>query len=579
MQSSKRIALTAVFCTLLTAACAGSPAQSTGVVGSGPGEAPVRPNRTLTMAIRDEVANLAPKLPGSSGPLTTKRMFNAALALIDGSGAARPYLAEALPRLNTDTWRVFPDGRMETTYQLREGLTWQDGTALTADDFAFAFHVYREPALGFLGGPEELMEGVLAPDARTVLVRWRSLYADAGVVGLEGLVPLPKHLLEAAYAEYGQGGSREAFFGRPFWTVEYIGAGPYRLTQWEPGAFLEGEAFAGHALGRPKIDRLVVRVFNDENTVLASVLAGDQLDYTAQLTLRAEHVPTLRRQWEAAGRGIVTPYRSSAQNLIVQGRPEVVGDSALLDVRVRRAIAHTLDRQALNEGVFDSIGYPTESFLAESEPMYADLDQTMAKYPPDQRRAEQLMGEAGFARDAGGLFADAAGKRFRLDFIVSSGPENERAQAILTDSWRRAGFDTIPAVLSQADARDFSTRHTFPGLAQRGGAPDESHFTAAEIGSATNRWVGNNRGGWIFPEYERLFAAFNSTLDANERRRYTVQMLTILSEMVPAYALYFRIDVRTWVSSLAGPDIGTAGFGLVAQPTTVHWNIHEWEYR
>src|SRR4029453_579383 len=103
----------------------------------------------------------------------------------------------------------------------------------------------------------------------------------------------------------------------------------------------EGEAFSGHALGRPKIDRLVVRVFNDENTVLASVLAGDQLDYTAQLTLRAEHVPTLRRQWEAAGRGIVTPYRSSAQNLIVQGRPEVVGDSALLDVRVRRAIAHT----------------------------------------------------------------------------------------------------------------------------------------------------------------------------------------------------------------------------------------------
>jgi len=531
------------------------------------------------MAVRDEVANLAPKLPGSSGPNITKRLFNATLSLIDSAGAARPYLAQALPQLNTATWRVLPDGRMETTYRLRDSLTWQDGTALTAEDFAFAFRVYREQALGFIGAPEDLMEAVLAPDPRSVVVQWRSLYADAGTLGLTGLVPLPKHLLEAAVAEYGQGGSREAFFGRSFWTVEYIGAGPYRLTRWEPGSFLEGEAFDGHSLGRPKIDRVVLRIFNDENTVLANVLAGDQLDYTAQFTLRFEHIPTLRRQWEAAGKGTVTPYRTSAQTLIAQGRPDIVGDPALHDVRVRRAIAHTLDRQALNEGVFDGIGYPTESFLPETEPMYAELDRSMFKYPPDQRRAEQLMSEAGLARDAGGLFADPSGRRFRLDFIVSSGPENERAQAILADSWRRAGFDVYPAILSQADARDISTRHTFPGLAQRGGAPDESHFTAAEIGSAANRWSGANRGGWTFPEYERLFAAFTATLDPGDRRRYTVQMLTMLSELLPAYALYFRIDVRTWVPSLAGPDIGTTGFGLVSQETTVHWNIHEWEFR
>lgn len=559
---------------MLSVACAGPQGQPT--AGR---DVQVRQSRTLTMAVRDEVANLAPKLPGSSGPNTTKRLFNSALSLIDGTGALRPYLAQALPQLNTDTWRVLPDGRMETTYRLRDRLTWQDGPPLTAEDFAFAFRVYREPALGFIGAPEDLMEAVLAPDPRSVVVQWRSLYADAGTLGLSGLVPLPKHLIEGSYAEYGQGGSREAFFGRPFWTVEYVGAGPYRLTRWEPGAFFEGEAFDGHVLGRPKIDRLVVRIFNDENTVLASVLAGDQLDYTAQLTLRFEHIPTLRRQWEAAGKGIVTPYRTSAQTLIAQGRPDVVGDPALLDVRMRRAIAHTLDRQALNEGVFEGIGYPTESFLPESEPMYADLDRSMSKYPLDQRRAEQLMSEVGLARDAGGLFADPYGKRFRLDFIVSSGPENERAQAILTDSWRRAGFDVHPAVLSQADARDFSTRHSFPGLAQRGGAPDESHFTAAEIGSAANRWAGNNRGGWTFPEYERLFVAFNATLDAAERRRYTVQMLTLVSELIPAYALYFRIDVKTWVPSLAGPDVGTRGFGLVSQETTPHWNIHEWEFR
>jgi peptide/nickel transport system substrate-binding protein len=560
---------------ILAAGCA-APQGQTQVGG---GEAPVRERRTLTMAVRDEVNNLAPKLPGSSSPNITKRLFNATLSLIDGVGATRPYLAQALPQLNSDSWRVLPDGRMETTYRLHDNLTWQDGAPLTAADFAFAFQVNKDPALGFIGAPEDLMDAVLAPDMRSVLVQWRTLYADAGVLSLNGLVPLPKHLLEASFAEYAQGGAREGFLGRPFWTGEYIGAGPYRVTRWEPGAFIEGEAFDGHILGRARIDRVIVRIFNDENTVLASVLAGGQLDYTNQFTLRFEHIPTLRREWETAGKGVVTPYKTSAQTLLVQSRPEFIGDPALQDVRVRRAIAHTLDRQAVNEGAFDGIGYPTDTFVPDSEPMYADLERVLPKYPFDQRRAEQLMGEAGFARDAGGLFADPSGRRYRLDFIVSGGAENERAQAILSDSWRRAGFDTHSAVLSQADARDFSTRHNFPGLAQRGGAPAESHFTAAEIGSPANRWSGDNRGGWSVPEYERLFAAFNSTLDAAERRRLSVQMLTLINDVVMAFPLYFRIDVRTWVPSLTGPDVGTTGFGLVTQGTTTHWNIHEWEFR
>src|SRR5438093_11758860 len=83
-------------------------------------------NRTLTVLNRAEYATLAPKVLQSNGPLSTTRLFNAALSLIDDTGLPRPYLAEALPQLNTDAWRVFPDGRMETTYRLHDNLIWQD---------------------------------------------------------------------------------------------------------------------------------------------------------------------------------------------------------------------------------------------------------------------------------------------------------------------------------------------------------------------------------------------------------------------------------------------------------------------
>jgi ABC-type transport system substrate-binding protein len=73
------------------------------------------------------------------------RTFNADFAFLDDLGTPQPYLVDALPRLNSDTWRVFPDGQMETTYRLRPNLAWHDGTALSAEDYVFGWHVYSAP--------------------------------------------------------------------------------------------------------------------------------------------------------------------------------------------------------------------------------------------------------------------------------------------------------------------------------------------------------------------------------------------------------------------------------------------------
>jgi peptide/nickel transport system substrate-binding protein len=573
MRGRRRLVAALVLLLTLSTACAGPQQHAVWEDGGRP-----QPSRTLTMAVKYEVPDLATKLPASSGPNTTRRLFNASLALIDDAGKPRPYLAQTLPELNTGSWQVFADGRMETTYQLRPGLTWHDGAPLTAEDFVFAFQVYREPDLGFIGRPENLMEAVLAPDPGTLVIQWRAAYPDAGSLELDGLVPLPKHLLEEGFADFGRTGAREAFLARPFWTVEYIGAGPYRLTHWEPGSRLEAEAFSGHILGRPKIERLVVKVIPDENTVLTMVLAGGQVDYTNYQTLKAEHLPVLKRDWEAASKGVVTPVKNSGTTLTPQQRPEYVGDRALLDVRVRRAIAHTLDRPSVNEGAFNGIGFPSESFVPDSEPVYQELERARMKFPLDPRRAEQLMNDAGFTRDDGGLFADAGGRRFRLDFLFTAGTQNEQTQAILADAWRRAGFDVYQAVLSEADTRDLSTRHTFKGLASRGGAPLPFWYTSRDIGAATTRWAGENRGGWSSPEYDALFAAYSSSLDRTERMRHWVQMMTTANDQALSYLLFFNIQIRTWVTGLSGPDIGVQGFGQLSTPTTPHWNIHEWDW-
>jgi peptide/nickel transport system substrate-binding protein len=81
---------------------------------------------------------------------------------------------------------------------------------------------------------------------------------------------------------------RDGFLNLPFWTSDYIGAGPYRLDRWEPGTGVQAIAFEGHVLGRPRIERVVIRLVADENIMLTNLLAGE-IDIATRFTPRFEH--------------------------------------------------------------------------------------------------------------------------------------------------------------------------------------------------------------------------------------------------------------------------------------------------
>jgi peptide/nickel transport system substrate-binding protein len=263
---------------------------------------------------------------------------------------------------------------------------------------------------------------------------------------------------------------------------------------------------------------------------------------------------------------------------MAQLRPEFVGDPGLLDLRVRRALAHSLDRQALNAGIFEGQGFPTESFVPQGTPAYADVDRALMTYPFDPRRTDQFMADAGYGKDRDGLFAGSGGDRFKLGFRVTAGSEFERMQAILTDSWHRTGFDVQSSVLPAAQARDREVRQKFNGLSSQGGSFAERRLTTAEIGSPANRWAGENRGGWSHAEYDRTWEAFSAAPDRGERIRHFTQLMRLLSENLPWYMLYFAVQVTAYNANLHGPDPGVVEVGTLTPGTPPHYNIHEWEF-
>src|SRR5438105_2637739 len=121
-QQSRRYAIALPLLALIAAACATPARQSDSNARSGGLSQPT----VLRTVTRIEPETLSSKFVETGGRADTAKQFlNAPLTYVDNRLQVKGILAEAVPELNTDTWKVFPDGGMETTYRLRSGLTWQ----------------------------------------------------------------------------------------------------------------------------------------------------------------------------------------------------------------------------------------------------------------------------------------------------------------------------------------------------------------------------------------------------------------------------------------------------------------------
>ncbi len=557
------------------------------VIGCAPVAPPVAPradgaapaavvdqSRVLVIANRSEPDSLSMKAVArvaGLGDTDVPRLFNAGLVIFDERGKARPYLADALPQLSTESWRVFPDGRMETTYRLKPNLTWHDAAPFTADDFVFAWQVYAIPGLGVASAPPiNQIEQVSAPDARTLIIAWNQLVPDADILEAKDFQPLPRHLLEEPFRR-DQG---VAFASHPYWTTEYIGLGPYRLSRWEPGAVLEGTGFAGHVWGRPKIDRVQVRLIADPNAVLANLLAGEA-QVAVRNAIQFSQGLHLRREWAANRAGRVLMIHTYWRRAEIQHRPEYANPKVILDIRVRRALAHAIDRQALNDGVYEGEALLADSMVLPSADYFAAVDRVIAKYPYDLRRADQLMTEAGFTRGSDGFFTNPTDGRFSPEMKTNATQDLATELSIMVAGLRQAGFDARETTVPLAQARDGQMRATFPSLYLGGGGVGEAgtlpNFITGSIPSAENRWVGQNRGGWSNPDYDRLFAAFTTTLERPERDRQVVEMARIFTQELGAISYFFYPSLVAHLSAVRGPE-PFAAEGLST------WNVHEWEW-
>ncbi len=538
-------------------------------VNSRPGEDAAAPEArkptTLRIAFTEDAPQFSQRLGNSIHTLTS--VVNAGLGQFDDHGIDHPVLLERLPSQDDGTWVVNPDGTMKTTLHLRKDAKWQDGQPITAADFAFAYTVYLDKDIPVpTAKVEKLISNVNALDDSTLDINWRSLYFQAGYPNESDLAPLPSHLVESLYNS-----DKQTFINSSFWTgPDYVGAGPYRVTGRELGTSITFTANPYFVISKPKIDTIVVKVIPDKNAIVTQLLSGD-VDFAEYADITQQQAVTLNERWKASNQGVVYDAFWQARDLIFQNRDVPNYQPAVRDLRVRQALMHAIDREALASEETDGLSPAADSNYARDDVLWPRVDQAITKYPYDLRRTEQLLNAAGWAKGTDGMFRNTAGQTFDIQII--STPDHPTEPLVIADNWKRAGINAQPVAMPDALKEDNEYRVTFPGAEVDTGGKTGDCTTAPttdKLPSPQNGWSGD-RGSFADPEVDAIVARCNATVNPVEHDNYLVALQAALTAKVARGYLYYRVLPGAARSSVKGiTGLGQVGSGSFT------FNISDW---
>lgn len=566
---------------VLVASCGPSARPSTDGQSTPSGSGPRR-TKTLTIGVTsgvDAMSNMGGTTT-TGGWVSVSEVHSNALVTSDLQ-TRRPVgrLAEKVPSLEDGSIALLPDGRMRVTYKLRPGITWQDGVAFTARDLVFTHRFNGDPGVPNPHTTDvKLMESAEAPDDATFVVYFKEPYYLGHSLGIRAFWPQPRHLLEDAYDRYVASRSPDEVVNLPYWTTEYVHAGPFRLTSFDPAGDMVFQAYDGYFLGRPKLDVVRVRLFSDERTLFSNLLAGT-IQILMESTLHPELGFQLKDRWEPAGEGLVPVKHIGQRFLGSQWRPAYQIEPTNLDPRVRAALYHAFDRETLSEGL--QSGHrelAAWELLTPGSLFFEETKGAFRRYAYDPDRAKALLREAGWTPGADGqLFHASDGRRFR-NSVTSTVGRIEQEMPAFADYWKRLGMEVEERVVGAAFVRNREYRAQYPGweASSAGGGDGILRRWEAPAALPENRWVGN-RDGYDNPRAQQLLKTYWTSITERDQLQAMRAIHEWAAVELPILVLFTTADhiaVAKGVKAFAdhmGGEGGGAPYGNYSR------NSHLWD--
>jgi peptide/nickel transport system substrate-binding protein len=500
-----------------------------------------------------------------------------------------------------DTTTSLQLDQMTVRFNLLSGLTWSDGTPLTAQDSVYSYALASDPETPGSKFKTDRTAGYEALSDLTV--QWTGIpgFLDA-LFFANFWTPLPEH----AWGSLSPGEllTADAAAKTP------LGYGPYVIDEWVAGESIrlhKNENYYRSPEGLPKLENLVFRFVGlDTNTNIAQLLSGecDILDRTTRLDDQGVLLQALSEQgqlnfsmitnldWEHAAFGIVPVSYTDGFNPLLD-RPDLFGD-----VRTRQAIAMCMDRQAVIDEALMGRSLVPDSYLPPDHPVF---NAAITQYEYNVEAGAALLAEVGWIdhdgdpltpRLAQGVLNVPNGTPLDFTYLATESSQRKRAAEIIVESMTpcgiRANLSSLPAgelYDSGPEGPLFGRNFDMGQFAWRIGFDPACFLYLSEAipgdpaleDEEGNRrfilgWGGWNLTGYSSAEYDAICKNARTALPGQEAYRanhFAAQ--EIFANDLPVVPLYMQLSMAA-----TRPDL--CHFVMDSTADSDLWNIEEIDY-
>lgn len=443
----------------------------------------------------DSVLNVAISEPNSLDPMRISDPGAVLVArqLYEGLTSWDPALEKVRPAA-AESWRASPDGRT-FVFKLRQGMTFHDGSPVTARDFDYAFDRIAlrsnasdvsytlDKVVGFdevnRSGTATHLAGISTPDDLTLVIRLSEPYQDfPAVLTHPSLVPLRKAVVERT----------DEFLTNP------TGNGPFRIAQkWSPGSSVILRAYEGF-VQTPELDGIRFLAYDDAAASWVDFVRGD---------VDVAEVPP--GQFEDAAK------RFGEENFKPFLKSEYLGlnvnSGALGDVDLRKAINFAVDRNEIATTVFKGTLQPARGIVPAGLPGFQEnICVDLCSYSPERARAS---------------LRKVPKKDRKVDIVYTKGEPTEKMAKLAARDLEDVGirvttkaYDFPPYLKLLQDEKQEAYR-----LGWIGEYPSPDVFLTPLFGSAST----DNHSGFASPAADRLLAAAHRTPSPGKRQSLYIE--------------------------------------------------------